>query len=301
MNGKLTEQKWFIYALVPVVALLWGMSFLGTSITLGKLKVMEVLALRWTVAAVLFCILLAFRLIKVSYKNKDVKSVLLVGIIQPCIYSIFEILGIKYTTTSESAIFIATIPIMVLIIGAVFLHQKTSKGAVGAIIMAFAGVVVCTAFSPDFSLGSKSMGYVYLIGAVVSGGIFSHVSSRASREFDAIEITFTISMMGAIFFNLLNFAQGNGVNGYVMCFIDGGILAGILFLGIGCSCMSYLIYNFILAKLPATIGTNLVANSVTAVGVISGCIFAGDAFGWYTAIGVMLIIIGICAASAASE
>lgn len=75
------------------------------------------------------------------------------------------------------------------------------------------------------------------------------------------------------------------------------VLGGVLFLGICCSCLSYLIFNYVLGKLPATIGTNLVANSVTAVGVLSGCLFAGDPFGWYTVVGVALTITGVCLAS----
>ncbi len=297
MKGKITEQKWFIYALVPICALMWGMSYLGTSVTLDYLGVMELLALRWTVSAILFLILIALRIVKVSYKGKNVKLVLLVGILQPCIYAIFETLGIKYTTTSESSIFIATIPLMVLVIGALFLHKKNGRRTILAICMAFAGVIVCVAFSPDFSLGGKGIGYLFLLGAVISGAVYTHTSSKASAEFDAIEITFTISVMGAVFFNAVSFAMGNGLRGYALCFTDMKVLAGVLFLGICCSCLSYLIFNYVLGKLPTAIGTNLVTNSVTAVGVISGCVFAGDPFGWYTVLGVALTICGVCISS----
>ena len=300
MKEKITEQKWFIYALVPICALMWGLSYLGTSVTLAYLGVMELLALRWTVSALLFLILIALRIVKVSYKGKNVKLVLLVGILQPCIYSIFETLGIKYTTTSESSIFIATIPLMVLIIGALSLRRKNDRRTIFAIIMAFTGVIVCVAFSPEFSLGGKGIGYLFLIGAVISGAIYTYASSRAASEFDAIEITFTISVMGAVFFNAVSFAMGNGLRGYILCFTDMKVLAGVLFLGICCSCLCYLIFNYVLGKMPTAIGTNLVANSVTAVGVISGCVFAGDPFGWYTAAGVALTIGGVCISSAGS-
>lgn len=297
MRGKITEQKWFIYALIPICAVMWGLSFLGTSVTLDHLEVMELLAMRWTVSTLLFLVLIVFRVVKVNYKGKNVKGVLLVGILQPCIYSIFETLGVKHTTTSESSIFIATIPLMVLVIGALFLHKKNSKRTILAICIAFLGVVVCVAFSPGFSLGGKGMGYLFLLGAIISGALYTYSSSKAAAEFDAIEVTFTISAMGAIFFNMVSFAMGNGVRGYVLCFTDFRVLAGVLFLGICCSCLSYLIFNFVLGKLPTAIGTNLVANSVTAVGVLSGCLFAGDPFGWYTVIGVGLTIFGICLAS----
>ena len=81
MKRKITEQKWFLYALVPVCALMWGLSYLGTSVTLNHLGVMELLALRWTVSALLFLILIALRVVKVSYKGKNVKLVLLVGVL----------------------------------------------------------------------------------------------------------------------------------------------------------------------------------------------------------------------------
>lgn len=301
MNEKITEKKWFLYALVPLCALMWGLSFLGTTVTLAYLNVMELLAIRWTISTVLFLILIAFGVVKVSYKGKNVKMVFLVGIFQPCIYAILETMGIKYTTTSESSIFIATIPLMVLVISGLFLRQKNSLRTIGAICLAFLGVIVCVAFSPEFSLGGKGTGYLYLIATVIAGALYTIASSKSSKEFNAIEVTFTISVMGAVFFNTVNLAMGNGFRGYALCFTDTRVLAGCVFLGICCSCLCYLIYNYVLGKMPAAIGANLVSNSVTAVGVLSGCIFAGDPFGWYTAAGVALTITGVCIASTGNK
>lgn len=297
MKERITDQKWFVYSLVPVCALMWGFSFFGTTVALEYVEPMQLLALRWTVAAVLFLVLAAFKVIKISYKGKNLKMVLAVGILQPCIYSIFETTGIKYTTTSESSIFIATIPLMVLLIGEMFLHRKNSMWTRLAIVMAFSGVIICVVFSPSFSLEARGLGYLLLMGAVISGALYSFVSSRAAAEFNAVEVTFTIAIMGSIFFNVLNFAMGYGFSGYAACFHDGRLMAGVLFLGIGCSCIAYLVFNYALAVLPTAIASNLIANSSTAVGVVSGCMFAGDPFGWYTVFGVAMTIGGVCLAS----
>ena len=281
MKEKITEKKWFIYALVPLCALCWGFSYLGTTVALASLAPMQLLSLRWTVSALIFIILSALRIVRINYKGKDIRLILMVGILQPCIYSIFETMGIKLTTTSESSIFIATIPLMVLLIGSLFLHRKNSKKTIAAIAMAFAGVVICVAGSPGFSIGGKGTGYLLLLGAVITGALYSYAGSKAAEQFDAIEVTFGISIMGCIFFNCISFAMGYGVSGYQACFADAELLAGVLFLGMCCSCLCYLIFNFVLGKLPTAIGTNMIANSTTAVGVISGCAFAGDPFGWY--------------------
>ena len=297
MKERITDKKWFIYSLVPLCALCWGLSYLGITVTLESLEPMQLLAIRWTVSALIFVILAACRVIRIQYKGKDIKLVLLVGILQPCTYAIFETVGVKLTTTSESSIFIATIPLMVLIIGSLILHRKNSKRTIFAIIMAFAGVVVCVVFSPNFSLGGKGPGYLTLLGAVLIGAFYTYSSSKAAEQFDAIEVTFSISVMAGIFFNCVSFAMGYGFSGYKACFSDMKLLAGVLFLGTCCSCLCYLIFNFILGKLPTAVGTNLVSNSTTAVGVISGCAFAGDPFGWYTVVGVALTIAGVCICS----
>lgn len=297
MKPQLTDKKWFIYAIVFVCALSWGLSFLGTTVTLKKLNVIQLLAARWTVSAVIFLLLALLGIIKVKFRGKNIKLILLSGLLQPCVYSIFETAGIKLTTASESSIFIATIPLAVLLIGALFLGHRHSRRTIFAIMMAFAGVVICVAFSPEFSLGGKGLGYLCLIGAILSGAFYSYGSSKASAEFNAIEVTFGISILGAVFFNGINFAMGYGFSGYRICFGDGETLAGVLFLGIFCSCLCYLIFNFVLGKLPTAIGSNLVSNSTTAVGVISGCFLGGDPFGWYTVVGLTLTITGICISS----
>lgn len=291
------QKKWFVYTLVPICALSWGLSFLGTTVTLKRLDVIQLLAMRWTISAVIFLLLVLFGRIKICLQKKNMKILLMTGALQPCIYSIFETTGIKLTTTSESSIFIATIPLVVLLIGSVLLGHKNGKRTSLGIIMAFTGVVVCIVFSPEFSLGGKGLGYLCLFGAVLSGAIYSYCSSKASEQFNAVEVTFSISIMGAIFFNIISLTMGYGFSGYRICFEDKGILLGVLFLGIFCSCLCYLIFNYVLGKLPTAIGSNLVANSSTAVGVISGCLFAGDPFGWYTIVGLSLTILGICLSS----
>lgn len=301
MKEKITDKKWFIYALVPLCALCWGFSYLGITVTLKSLEPMQLLAMRWTVSALIFLILAACKVIKIKYKGKDIKLVLTVGVLQPCIYSIFETIGVKLTTTSESSIFIATIPLMVLIIGSLVLHKKNSKRTILAIMMAFAGVVICVAFSPNFSLGGKGLGYLILFCAVLTGALYTYSSSRAAEQFDAVEVTFSISVMGGIFFNCVSFAMGYGFSGYRACLTDMKLLIGVLFLGTCCSCLCYLIFNYVLGKLPTAIGTNLVTNSTTAVGVISGCAFAGDPFGWYTVAGVALTITGVCLSSVSNK
>ena len=91
--------------------------------------------------------------------------------------------------------------------------------------------------------------------------------------------------------------MGYGVRGWQACFADSSLFFSVLFLGICCSCICYLIFNYVLGKLPPAIATNLVANGTTAIGVLAGCALGGDPFGWFTVVGLALTITGIVLSS----
>lgn len=294
---KFMESKLFLYGMIPVCSLCWGLSFLGIKVTLDKLDTIQLLAMRWTIAVLFFMILALFKVIKINIKGKTMKWVILTGLLQPCIYSLFETNGINLTTASESSIFIATIPLMTLIFGELFFHRKTSGKTKLSIFIALIGVVICVAFSPAFSLGGKGIGYLMLMGAVITGALYSYASSKSAESFTPVETTFIMAILSCIFFNCLSFAKGYGFSGFVACATDFSLLAGVLFLGLCCSVLCYLIFNYVLANLPTVIATNLVSNGTTAIGVLAGCLLGGDPFGWYTVVGVGLTITGICLSS----
>jgi len=174
------KSKLFLYGMIPVCALCWGFSFLGTKVTLDKLDTIQLLAMRWSIAALIFVVLALCKVIKIRFRGKPLIWIVSTGVLQPCIYSLFETKGIQLTTASESSIFIATIPLMVLLLGEVFFLKQNSRSVKISIIMAFAGVLICVGFSPIFSLGGKGMGYLMLTGAIITGALYSYACSKAS-------------------------------------------------------------------------------------------------------------------------
>lgn len=293
MKEPFLDRQSTAYVMAFTCSLFWGFSFLGTQVALEKIEVIPLLALRWTVSACVFLLLSAFKIIKVKYKGKNIRILLILGALQPCFYSIFETTGIKFTTPSESSIFIATIPLMVIITGAIFMHKKCSTRTTIAILIAFLGVAISVGFSPAFSIGGKWIGYLSLLMAVILSGFYSNLSNKVSEDFTAMESTMAISVMAAVFFNAINFTMGYGFSGYRICFSEARMFLSVIFLGVCCSCICYILFNFVLGKLPAATGSNLTANMTTVIGILSGVAFANDPFGWYTLVGVVMTLFGI--------
>lgn len=276
-----------------VASFCWGMSFLIMTILLKRMTPLQILADRWLLAAVLFLALIGAGKVKINVRSRSFKFAVLAGILEPGCYSILEIYGLKFTSASVSSIFIATIPCMTLIIGGIFFHQKASRQALLSIALAFAGVVICVVFSPDFSMGGSGLGYLLMIGAVVLASFYSFSSARASEEIGPGGITAVMAIIGAVVFNAITFFQGEGLSTYRIPLSDSEVAVGIVLLGLFCSSLCYICFNKVLSMMDTAIANNLSGSMTTVVGVLAGIFLGGDSGGFYTAVGVAMTLTGV--------
>lgn len=291
------NKKGFVWVLLALVAFLWGISFLAIKIALDYCEPMELLAVRWPIAALIFIVLIATGVLKVNLKGKPIWKLGLLALIQPCLYAIFEILGVKYTTTSEASVFLSLVPVMIIILSAIFLKEHYSKKIKMAVFIALLGVVIITVFGPDFSLSGDNRGYLFLLFTITSGASYNLIVKQLDKEFSSIEMSLAMCVSGAICFNIISLIQGNGIHPYTLLFTDINFAIPTLFLGIGCSFLAYWMFNYCLTKIPTGICVCVQVNGVTLVGVIAGILVCHDPFGWYTVVGMILLTFGIAVAS----
>lgn len=292
------QSRLKVALLVFTCASFWGLSFYATKVALAAgISEMELLSLRWAIGAIAFVSMTLLGVVKVNFKGKSIRVAIYVAMFQPCFYSIFETWGIGLLTTSESSLFIATIPLMVLITGKVLYKKKFSVRTGISIIIALLGVCTCIVFADDFSFKGKFFGYLIISVAVLLGALYCHASAQASETFSAMEMTLVMTVSGAAFFNAANLAVGGRFAWAPLADADLKVIFAVIFLGVCCSCICYIIFNYVLSLMNAASASNLISNSTTAIGVISGVVMAGDPFGWYTVLGLLMTIGGIWLAS----
>ncbi len=291
------RPKKIVYIAAVIESILFGLTFLGAKIALTELDAIQVLACRWTIALLLFSILLAFRVIKVDYKGKPVKLVILMAFVQPCVNTICETYGIDLTTTSESAIIYAMIPMAVVLISMIVLRHKITLLVGIGIVLSFAGILVSIVFAQGFSLGGKATGYLCLIGMVLTAAICTILSGHIANRFSPMERTFAMAALGSLWFNLLNVVRGKGFDCYAICFQEPKVGLAALYLGAMGSFTSYILFNYVVANMPAPQASALQVNLISLTGVVTGILFQGDSFGWYTVIGMALVIVGVVMAN----
>lgn len=295
---NMEQPKKIVYIAAVIESVLFGLTFLGAKIALTELDAIQVLACRWTIAMILFVLLALAKVIKVNRSGRPLWPVLAAAFVQPCINTICETCGIDLTTTSESAVIYAMIPIAVALISIGFFKTKIRPVVAGGIALSFTGVIIAIVFSDSFSLGSgKAAGYLLLLGMVVTGAIFTIMSGRIADRFTPMERTFAMAVMGGIWFNFLNIVRGKGFAWYAICFQVPRVGLAVLFLGAVGSFACYILFNYVVSNMPAPQASMLQVNLITLTGVVTGILFQGDSFGWYTIVGLILIITGVIAAN----
>ena len=292
------QNMTMIIFLIAMVSIGWGVAFISLAILLKVMAPMQLLAARWGITGLLFLILIACGKIRPNLKGKkNLPFLIMTGLFEPCAYSILEAYGVKMTSASISAIFVATIPCMTLILGIILFRHKADVKLVLSLVITFAGVAIATVFSPLFSIGGSRAGMVCMMLGVIAASMYSLTSKKASADFDAVTVTTFMALEGGILFNIIALCKGYGLDTYLILFTDWSIMGNMLFLSVFCAFASYVCYNKLLGYVEPALGNNIVSSLSTVIGVVAGIIVMGDLWGWYTIVGMGVTIAGVWLAS----
>jgi drug/metabolite transporter (DMT)-like permease len=253
---------------------------------------------RFLIALVVMTSLVLLKVVKIDLKGKNLKTLILVALFCPCIYFIAETIGISNTTSSESGVVLACIPVASLIASTLILKKKPSKIQVTGILITLVGVIV-TVLAVGMSSSLSPVGYMFLVVAVISYSLYCVFVDKAA-EFSGAEITFVMLIAGAILCVVLALVEAI-TNGTVIAliqlpFVETTFLTAILYQGIGCSVIAFFMSNIAIAN----IGVNRTSSFIgvaTVVSILAGAIILGETFTILQIAGAVVIIIGVYVAN----
>ncbi len=290
-NNK--KKTMLAYFLGVIAALIWGGSMVVIKDITSEIHMIQLMATRLILALIVMSFFILLKIVKVRYNKKDIGVLLIIGIIQPCIYGSLEVSGVAMTTASEGSVFLALAPIVALIVAGVFLKQKVTLLQILCIILSFAGVIIMTLFGGNFKVGGNITGYFVLLAAVLVGAIYSGSVSKYSSKYSSFEITYVMTIVGSIVFNSLNFICGFGIETYTTIYGSMDYFIEVAYLGILSSFCGFVSFNYALANLPVHSASAIVLSGTTVTGVVLGILILGEAATFSTFLGTAFMIIGI--------
>ena len=274
---------------------LFGLSYLFTKDATGAASPLALLGWRFAVAFAGLGLLAAVRAVKVApVRGRPVGPLLAVALASPVLYFVGETYGIARTTASESGAFLAAIPVACLAASTLLLGKKPTRRQAAGIAVTLAGVLA-TVLAASRAVSFSAAGYAFLALAVAAYALYAVFVEKASA-FNGAEIALAMLGAGAAVFGALALAEaayGGGIRDLLRLPLENrGFLRAVLFQGLGCSVIGFILSNLAIAK----IGVNRTASFIgvaTAVAILSGVAFLGETFTPAQTAGVALILAGV--------
>ena len=272
------------YLLIILAVIFWGSSFIATKVALKELSPETIISLRLIIASVfLFSTAIVYKK-DFSINLKSHRVIFILALIA-VFHLMIQVTGLKYTTASNTGWIIGTAPIFMAILAAIFFREKIGLLKISGIIIAMFGLLLLIGKGNITNVDLiKNKGDLLVLASAFTWGVYSMVNKKISLSYSPLmTILYLFIMMAVIIipFNL----NAASVNSVVHLSLNGWI--SILFLGLFCSGIAYVIWAYSLRDLEsAKVGAflyfeplvtvlaawALLRESITSLMIISGVI-----------------------------
>ena len=288
-----------------IAFVIFGFSFMFSSIALSITSTMVLLCFRFTVAVITLTVVVAVNSLvgrirgkawfSFSLRGKPMGGLLLLGIVQPVLYLVFENSSIRYTSSAVTGTVLAVVPVICILADVFISRESVSKLQVVCAVACVAGVALV-------ETGGKTrisfLGFFCLLMTLVCDVGYYILSRRASRQFSPLEVTYVMFLMGMIVFVPAALIQGRGQMAelFLPAIQSAPFWGSVVFLGAVSSVGAYGLLNYANATLTNS-EASLIGNIATVVSVLAGVLLLRDPFSPLQAIGVVVILIFVTLAN----
>jgi drug/metabolite transporter (DMT)-like permease len=272
-----------------VVAVIWGMTFLSIKVALREFGPMSLSLFRFVIASILLALLMLMMREDFRVAWRDVPLLSLSSIVGVTLYFYFENNGIMRLTASESSLIIGAIPVVTIVGEMVMYRVRPPKVVTVGIILSFVGVALIVLRSE--STTSSPLGYLFMVGAVLSWVAYGFITKPLSGRYPMLTITFwqmAIGALGCVPFAIVEHQVWSGLSATA--------LLNAAFLGIVASALGYWLYIIVLERLgPGR--SSVFINLIPVVSVAASYVILGERLGPLQLIGAVIAVTGVYLAS----
>lgn len=285
----MTKKRIYIYILVILAMLFWGMSFVWTSIVFKYYSPITTVFLRLLIStALMFGGLKLFGRIE-KIKKGDIKLFLASSILNPFLYFIGESFGIKFSSPTISAVFISTIPLIIPIVAYFSLSEKLPKLSIIGLIISFGGILLML-INKDFSLNALPAGIAFLTLAVLSAVWYSILLKKLTAKHSSFFIIAIQNLFGMIYF--MPFFLVFELPDFIAVKPDFELISSLLALAVLCSSLAFVFFAMSTKEIGVS-KTGMFTNLIPIFTAVFSYVILDEFFSINKIIGMAVVIIGL--------
>ena len=303
----MTQKKTHTLSLLAALtsAVIFGMSFMFSKLALEVAAPTVLLAFRFTVAVAAMSLVILVNalvgklrgrpLFAFSLRGKPVYKLVLLGIVQPVAYFIFENYGILYPSSAVAGTIIAAVPVCCILMDVLVLHERVTLKQVLCALGAIGGVAL---ISVGGAMMVSALGMLFLVLTMLSDTLYYGISHNAAKRFTPFEMTYVMFIVGMVVFIPVGLIYAGGLHSPLITgpMHDGGFWVAVLYLGLLSSVLAYGLLNFANSHLSVS-ETSLFSNVTTVVSVLAGVVLLKEPFSVWQMLGVAVILVCVFVAN----
>ena len=273
--------------LVILAACFWGsMGIFVRKLDTYGFNSIQIVSIRVTLAALIFCGILfvkdrtGFRI-----SVRDIPLFIGLGFGSILFFTVCYFSAIKIMPLSAAAILLYTSPIWIMLMSALFFHEKMNSRKIIALILAFGGCVMVSGISGE---GIPLNGLLLGLGSGIGYGLYSILGTIALRRYSPYTVTAYTFLLAAVGSWLIcgpkdmvsKFAAADDLTGLMLlCLLTALVTAVVPFLA----------YTLGLQTLEAS-KAGIVATLEPLVATITGIVYFSEPLTILSGIGILLIL-----------
>jgi drug/metabolite transporter (DMT)-like permease len=269
--------------------LLWGMSFVWTTIVFKYYPPVTTVFLRLIISFILLFAGLALFGKLEKIKRKDYRLFLTSALFNPFLYFMGESYGLKLSSPTISAVVIATIPLLTPIAAYYTLKEKLSRMNLFGMIASFSGIVIMIV-NRNLSLNASPAGIGLLMFAVASAIGYSVFLKKLSSRYSAFTVIAVQNLIGAIYF--LPFFLVFEIRTFLSTPLDASLVSSLLSLAVFCSSLAYVFFTISTREIGVN-KTTVFSNLIPVFTGVFSYFILGELFNFQKILGMGVVIFGL--------
>lgn len=270
-----------------LAAAFFGVAPTGTKYALGGFGPVTAMLIELSAAAVLLWIVLLRR----GYRPLlDRRRVMVLGLLEPGLAYLLFSFGLQLTTASNAALVTGLECGFVVVLAALFLHERAGWSVVAAVLLAIVGLVVLEGGAAD--LGAPGVGDLLMAAGALSAASYTIVARGLSPDEDPLGVTaHQFAVATAVVLPLAVSRWSSGAEplpvGVPLRFWFVATVVGVLGFAAG-----FLLYNSAITEIEAGPAA-VIINLAPAFGLVSAVLWLRETLTLQGALGAILIALSV--------
>jgi len=282
------DVDWIAVGILITAMMVWASSFIALKSAIGPIGPMTVIFGRMFIASLCFLYFIK-SFMKLKFTKDDVKYIALMVTFEPCMYFMFEVKALQYTTAGQAGMITSMMPLITAVGAGIVLKEIISKKLIIGSLLAVSGAIwLSLSANISESATNPLLGNTLEFFAMICGAGYAISIRHLTKKFSALFLTAIQAFVGFIFF--LPFALWE-YNTMVMDFNQEALL-WVVYLGVVVTLGGYGLFNYALSRVEAS-KASMFINLIPVFTLLLAFLILGEKLSFIEMVASSIILSGV--------